>query len=184
MLILYGVIFFKKLIKKVGIMGNQDLFIVIVLTGFIFIIIYVIKHPTNKSSSSSSGKLMEADNVGMRCDTAIDGKAYFLSLFQKEPEPIIFYLFNNKDKAIQALAEVSCITIAEDSRKLISTDIIKFGVFPTVDEGDSPTWGTLLAGKNLSHDTWSEARKCFKKYGGIMRRENKPGNGKPIHQKN
>jgi len=86
LLILYGVIFFKKLIKKVGIMGNQDLFIVIVLTGFIFIIIYVIKHPTNKSSSSSSGKLMEADNVGMRCDTAIDGKAYFLSLFQKEPE--------------------------------------------------------------------------------------------------
>ena len=99
-------------------MGNQDLFVVIVLTDFIFVIIYIIKHPTNKSSSSGSGKLMEADNVGMRCDTAIDGEAYFLPLFQKEPKPIIFYLFNNKDKAIQALAEVSCITIAEDSRKL------------------------------------------------------------------
>ncbi len=165
-------------------MGNQDLFVVIVLTGFIFILIYFIKHPTNKSSSSGSGKLMETDNVGMRCDTAIDGEPYFLPLFQKEPEPIILYLFNNKDKAIQALAEVSCITIAEDSRKLISTAILTFGVFPVVGEGDSPTWGTLLAGKNLSHDTWSEARKYFKKYGGIMKRENKPRNGKPIHQKN
>ena len=165
-------------------MENQDLFVVIVLTGFIFLIIYIIKHPTNKSSSSGSGKLMEADNVGIRCDTAIDGEAYFLPSSQKKPEPIIFYLFDNKDKAIQALTEVSCITIAEDSRKLISTDILTFGVFPAEGEDDSPTWGTLLAGKNLSHDTWSEARKYFKKYGGIMKRENKPGNGKPIHQKN
>jgi len=165
-------------------MGNQYLFVVIVVTGFIFVIIYLIKHPTNKSSSSDSGKLMEADNVGIRCDTAINGETYFLTLSQKKPEPIIFYLFNNLDKAIQALAEVPCITIAEDSRKLISTDILTFGVFPAVGEDDSPTWGTLLAGKNLSHDTWSEARKYFKKYGGIMRRENKPGNGKPIQQKN
>jgi len=155
-------------------MENQDLFVVIVLTGFIFVIIYLIKHPTNKSSSSGSRKLMEADNVGMRCDTATDGEAYFLPLLKKNPEPIIFYLFNNKDKAIQALAEVSCITIAEDSRKLISTDNLTFGVFPAGDKDDSPTWGTLLAGKNLSYDTWTEARKYFKKYGGIMRRENKP----------
>jgi len=46
-------------------MGNQDLFVVIVLTGFIFIIIYLIKHPTNKPSSSGSGKLMETDNGGI-----------------------------------------------------------------------------------------------------------------------
>ena len=165
-------------------MGNQDLFVVIILTGLIFILIYLIIHPTNKSSSSVSGKLMEVDNIGMRCNTAIDGEAYFLSLFQNEPEPIIFYLFNNKDKAIQALAEVSCIAVAEDSGKLISTDILTFGVFPAVGEHNSPTWGTLLAGKSLSYDTWSEARKYFKKYGGVMKKENKPGNGKPIHQKN
>ncbi len=30
-------------------MGAQDLFVVIVLTIVIFIIIYIIKHPTNKS---------------------------------------------------------------------------------------------------------------------------------------
>ena len=46
-------------------MGNQDLFVVIVLTGFIFILIYFIKHPTNKSSSSGSGKLMETDKGGI-----------------------------------------------------------------------------------------------------------------------
>jgi len=29
-------------------MGYQDLLVVIILTGVIFLIIYVIKHPTNK----------------------------------------------------------------------------------------------------------------------------------------
>ncbi len=44
-------------------MGNQELFVLIVITGFIFIIIYILKHPTNKSSPSGSRKLMETDNI-------------------------------------------------------------------------------------------------------------------------
>ena len=107
----------------------------------------------------------------MRCETRGEGEAYFASLLVKEPEPLIFYFFDDKDKAIQAFAEVSCIAVAEDSKKIICTDVFTFGVFPATGEDDSQTWGALLAGKSLSQDIWLEVKECFTKHGGKMRRE-------------
>ena len=127
-----------------------------------------------ESSSSNSLKLKEADNLGTRLETQSRGEAYFVTLFQKDPEPIIFYFFDNKETATQALSEVSCIALADDSRKLICTDILTFGVFPAVDNDDSPTWGALLAGKNLTEDLWQETQECFEIHGGRMRREDYP----------
>ena len=95
-------------------------------------------------------------------------------MFQKDPEPIIFYFFDTKEKATEALADVSCMAVATDTGRLISTETLTFGVFPAVDRDDSRTWGALLAGKNLTHELWSEARECFKRHGGRMRREDEP----------
>ena len=134
-------------------------------------------------SPTASQGLSERDNVGMRCETEGEGEAYFVSLFQKDPEPIIFYFFDSKEGATEALSEVSCMAVAKDSRKLICKDVLTFGVFPAVGEDDSPTWGALLAGKSLSHDTWSEARECFKRNGGRMRREDEPEKSTPSKQK-
>lgn len=125
-------------------------------------------------SATANKGLRERDNIGMRCETEGEGEAYFVSLFQKDPEPIIFYFFDTKEGATEALSEVSCMAVAKDSGKLICTEILTFGVFPAVDRDDTRTWGALLAGKSLSYEIWSEARECFNKHGGRMRREDGP----------
>jgi hypothetical protein len=129
---------------------------------------------SRSSPRPSNARLTERDNAGMRCETEGEGEGYFVSLFQKDPEPILFYFFDTKDKATQALAQVSCMAVAADSGKLICTDTLTFGVFPAVDRDDSRTWGALLAGKSLTHDLWTEARECFTRHGGRMRREDEP----------
>ncbi len=129
-----------------------------------------------KQKEDSSKELREKDNIGTRCETEDRGKAYFATLFQKDPEPILFYFFDTKEKATEALSEVSCIATAKDSMKLICTEILTFGVFPAVDQNDSRTWGALLAGNNLSNALWLEARGCLKRHGGKMRRDDEPQN--------
>jgi hypothetical protein len=127
------------------------------------------------SQSTTGGEeFRERDNVGTRCETEDRGNTYFATLFQKDPEPILFYFFDTKEKATEALSAVSCMAVAKDSGKLISTEILTFGVFPAVDHDDSRTWGALLAGNSLTNDLWSEARECLKMHGGRMRREDKP----------
>lgn len=131
--------------------------------------------PKEKTSAAICG-LMESDNVGTRCGTAGEGEAYFHSLFMKDPEPILFYFFESESQANAALAEVSCIKVAEDSGKFICTEILTYGVFPGMDEeGEYSQWAVLLAGKSLHHDLWTEARECFQRHGGTKRREDEPG---------
>ena len=130
-------------------------------------------------SMTGSEVVVESDNLGTRCETEDRGNAYFATLFQKDPEPILFYFFDTREKAIEALSTVSCMAFAKDSSKLICTKILTYGVFPAEDQDGSRTWGALLAGKSLSHDLWSEARECFKKCGGRMRREDEPPKTSP-----
>lgn len=124
--------------------------------------------------TSSGRQLTERDNAGLRVETDGEGVAFFMSLFQKDPEPLILYFFDTQRKAIAAMADVSCVGIAKDSGRLVCTEILTFGVFPTVDQDGSQFWAALLSGKNLTHDVWSEASECFKKHGGRLRREDEP----------
>ena len=159
-------------------------FLVLLVWGFRRFEIYKAEKQSNmstkdddvdaKDDSEGEHRFEESDNLGTRCDTESRGNAYFVSLFQKDPEPILFYFFNTEAQAIKALSEVSCIEVAKDSGKLISTKILTFGVFPAVEEDDHRTWAALIAGNNLTHDLWSEARDCFVANGGRMRREDNP----------
>ncbi len=126
--------------------------------------------------------LNESDNVGTRCETEDRGNTYFTTLFEKDPEPILFYFFDSKEKATEALSAISCIEVAKDSEKLICTEILTFGVFPALDRDDSRTWGALLAGNNLTQELWAEAQNCFKSHGGRMRREDEPATTIPQQQ--
>lgn len=47
-------------------MEYQDSLVIILLTGVIFLIVYVINHPTNKPQPPGAPELMEADNFDMR----------------------------------------------------------------------------------------------------------------------
>ena len=114
-------------------------------------------------STTGSEEVKECDNVGTRCETEDRGYAYFATLFQKDHEPILFYLFGTKEKAFEALSAVSCMATAKDSGKLICKEILTYGVFPAEDQDGSRTWGALLAGESLTYDLWSEARECFKR---------------------
>ena len=127
------------------------------------------------SSSKGIGSVVkssvrENDNVGMRCETNSEGQAYFASLFTRDAEPLIFYYFSSKNAAIKALLAISCIAIADDTGKLVSREVLTFGVF----EVEPNMWGALLAGKSLTHALWSEAKNSFTQSGGTLRREEAP----------
>ena len=135
-----------------------------------------------KKSSKSAGKsnrkisFLERDNVGLRQDTQGKGEAYFAMLFDRSPESILFYFFPSKENAEKAMVEVPCIHIAEDSCKFICTEIITFGVFPAVDEKGNHVWSALLAGQNLTIETWNAGKSSFIANGGRMRRADKIDN--------
>ena len=126
--------------------------------------------PGDSSGTTDKTPTQERINVGLRCETMGEGEAYFATTFTRDTEPHIFYLFASKDVAVIALSAVSCISVANDTGKLVSSEVLTFGVF----EAAPNTWGSLLAGKSLSHALWSEAKSSFTKHGGKSRREEAP----------
>lgn len=130
----------------------------------------------NQNNDAANKNYYERDNIGLRQQTKGEGESYFVSLFTRDPESILFYFFPDKAKAESALSEVPCIKIAKDSGKFICTEIINFGVFEAYDEDGRPIWAALLAGKNLTVETWEEGKKAFIKNGGRARREDKIDN--------
>lgn len=131
---------------------------------------------TQSGNARENKSYFEKDNVGLRQATKGEGEAYFINIWNRDPEAILFYFFPDKLSADTALSKVSCIKIAKDSGKFICTEIINFGVFEAVDEKGKLVWSALLAGKNLTVETWEEGRKAFIENGGRARREDKIDN--------
>lgn len=126
--------------------------------------------PSSEPETSGTREYTEQDNIGTRFDTENKCEGYFIAQSQHGPEPIVYYWFDDKETAVRAFSEVSCMAIATDSGKLICTETLNFGLF----KPSSDVWGAFLAGKSLSYNLWKEARECFEKHGGKLRREEEP----------
>jgi hypothetical protein len=112
---------------------------------------------TSKSASLSPTepkRYTERDNVGTRYELKDDVSAYSMSnSVQGLESPYIRFYFDERDAAVAALTSVPCIHVASDSGKLISTEPIDFGLYPTPSAdgtGRIATWGVLLAGRHVT----------------------------------
>jgi hypothetical protein len=85
-------------------------------------------------------------------------------------DPFVLYTFDTAEKARAALLELPCIHVAEDSQKLIATEVLTFGYYPT-DEGK---YEAIICGDDLSHELWEQAKASFSKHGGIRKNDLEP----------
>jgi DNA polymerase IIIc chi subunit len=108
---------------------------------------------------------MEKDNNGTRQDTQEKASAYWNTRFTSSSmqHPFVLYTFDKEEDARGALLELPCIHIAEDSGKLICTEVLsEFGYYET-EEGK---YNAIVCGTELTHELWSQAKASFIKHGG------------------
>ncbi|MGD0785382.1 MAG: hypothetical protein ABR969_06185 [Sedimentisphaerales bacterium] len=120
----------------------------------------------HKTSTAEKTEYFERDNVGTCFTSGDQAGAHRLTMRNHGiEEPCIDYCFKTEAEATTALLQVSCIKRAKDTNNLISTEILKFGVFKRYADVDD-AFIALLEGKNLTHDLWDQAKRSFKSHGG------------------
>lgn len=108
----------------------------------------------------------EKDNCGTRHDTQSIASSYWtLRIASPKKDPFVLYSFETEEAAREALLELPCIHIAEDSGKLICTEVLIFGYY-AASEGKHEA---VLCGDELTHDLWQQAKTSFIKHGGHPR---------------
>jgi hypothetical protein len=126
---------------------------------------------------STSGKkankksLYESDNLGTRHDTSALANAYWLARIASiKKEPFVMYTFENEKDAIEAMLELPCIHVAEDTQKLICSEVLIFGYYQI----ESGKYEAVIGGDELSHDLWSTAKNSFEKHNGKFKNDLEP----------
>lgn len=110
----------------------------------------------------------EKDDRGTRHDTESRASAYWLTrITSPHKEPFLLYDFDTEQAARNALLELPCIHVAEDTGNLICSEVLIYGYYPTK-EGK---YEAIICGDDLTHEVWSQAKQSFIKYGGHPRGE-------------
>lgn len=110
----------------------------------------------------------ERDNSGTRHDTYSLASSYWLSrMANPKKDPFVLYSFDSEEAAREALLELPCIHVAEDSGKLICTEVLVFGHYETKEGKHEAS----VCGDDLTHELWEQAKASFNKHGGKPRGE-------------
>jgi hypothetical protein len=126
----------------------------------------------NKNKATEKNKVYnETDNLGARHDTMKAAEAYWtVRLQMPKKEPFVGYTFESAESARSALLELPCIHLAQDSGKLICTEVLIFGYYPVENE----KYRTILCGDELTVELWQLSKQICEKYGGELNNELKP----------
>ena len=118
---------------------------------------------------------LENDNKGTRQDTMSQATAYWMARnVQQKFDPFALYVFDDEKSARDALLELDCMHLAQDTGKIVCTETLIFGYYRT-DEGQ---YEAIVCGDDLSHDVWETARTSFTKHGGVKKNEQEPEKAK------
>lgn len=122
------------------------------------------KEPGSKSFT-------EKDNMGTRHDTLEIATAYWSArISSPKKDAFVMYTFDNEKDAREALLELPCIHVAEDTRKLICSDVLIFGYYP-IEQGK---YEALVCGDDLTYELWQQAKESFAKHGGQRKNDLEP----------
>lgn len=118
-----------------------------------------------------SKSFTENDNIGTRHDTWDKAVRYWMArTVQQKFDPFVLYIFDNEADARDALIELDCIHVAEDTDELICTETFIFGYYLTGD-GD---YQAVICGEELTHNLWAKAKESFEKHGGRRKNDQEP----------
>lgn len=113
----------------------------------------------------------EKDNMGTRHDTLSIASSYWMArISSSKKDPFVLYTFESEKDAREALLELPCIHIAEDSKKLICTEVLIFGYYPT-EKGE---YEAVICGDELDHELWMAAKDSFAKHSGKRKNDLEP----------
>lgn len=124
-----------------------------------------------QSTPATSKAFMEKDNLGTRHDTLDIAASYWMARMQKPKKaPFVLYTFDTEQAAKEALLELPCIHLAQDSHQLICTEVLIFGYYRTK-EGK---YEAIICGDDLTHTLWEQAKESFTKHGGRKKNDLEP----------
>ncbi len=130
---------------------------------------------TPAQPSMPGRKFSESDNVGTRYDTDESVQNFWTPYILNRPQfPFIFYDMAEKKAAMDAMLSLPPIKLASDSGKLISTEVLQFGVYPKMARGKIVSWGFLLAGDQITPELYKAAIASCEKFNGINPRVGDP----------
>jgi hypothetical protein len=113
--------------------------------------------------SSQSGADREGDNRGTFQDTFSKASSYWIARMQSsKKDPFVLYAFDSEKDAKEALLEIPCIHIAQDTGRMICSEVLNYGYYPT----EGTKYEAILCGGDLPHETWEIAKNSFIKHGG------------------
>jgi hypothetical protein len=117
--------------------------------------------------------LTERDNVGTRYETEERVNAFWTPFILSRPRfPFVFYDMPEKKDAMEAMLSLPPFAIASDSGKVISTEVLEFGVYPV--SGRKDRWGFFLAGEQMKRPLFDAAIASCKKHNGTNPRVSDP----------
>lgn len=113
--------------------------------------------------SSQPGVYRERDNRGTFQDTFSKASSYWIARIQSpKKDAFILYTFESEKDAKEALLEIPCIHTAQESGRMICSEVLTYGYYPT----EGTKYEAILCGSDLSHETWEIAKNSFIKHGG------------------
>lgn len=122
-------------------------------------------------SSTASGSFTEKDNRGTRHDTLEHANRYWMARMTKqEKAPFVMYRFDSEGDAREALLELACIRMAEDSHKLICTETLIFGYW----RAEDGKYEAVVCGTDLTEDLWEQAKGSFETHRGSRKNDLRP----------
>ena len=126
-------------------------------------------------SRPAQDQFCERDNVGTRYETQESVNNFWLPYVLGSPKfPFIFFDMREKKDAMDAMLSLPPIKIASDSGRLISTEILQFGVYPILANGEISSWGFFLAGDQISPALYQAAIASCKRHNGANPRLSEP----------
>jgi hypothetical protein len=124
-----------------------------------------------QSNNPHEKRYREKDNRGTRHETLDQAGNYWIARnVQQKFDPFALYVFDNEKDAKQALLELDCMHVAEDTGKIVCTETLIFGCYKRNDG----KYEAIVCGDDLSIYIWESAQMSFSKHGGVKKNEQKP----------
>ena len=114
---------------------------------------------------------VEKDNFGTRQETMDQANSYWISRnVTQKFDPFVLYTFEKESDARDALLELDCIHVAQDTGKLICTEPLYFGYY----RRDDGKYSAVVLGESLTYELWVAAKDSFAKHRGQRKNDQEP----------
>ena len=114
---------------------------------------------------------LERDNKGTRFDSVDKSTTYWLARMSRgAQDPFVLFEFQRGGDAVLAFLELGCFHIASDTKNLICTEVLVFGLY----RNESGKYEAMICGWDLNHDLWKKAKASFSTHHGVLKGEREP----------